>query len=348
MKTLLSIVGFLGIPFGLYLLLCTMRSAVTPWGWFWMLCYILFDLGFLWLGTQPRRAKIVLGIAGGLMVLAIGARSNSSRPTPSGILIRIPSGAPGPWSARLFEEADLAMLGFTVLSDFGVVRKPEHAVAGPLLRASYRRMRLDTDVEPIPSPLLPGLFGVSRGEEALAVVLNPPQTNEPAQRAVILLHGIGGALKLECYNLARQMTDAMVVCPDMGVAGDWTVDEAGRVFDQTIEYVRPRASVIYVVGLSSGAVGLEALLSRSSLGHVAGAVLVSGYEEARVDNLRRSQIPVLLIRGANDERTPHFDLHGQLATGEIRNEDLAGAAHYVFLEKETEVLDEIDEFCAAH
>lgn len=134
------------------------------------------------------------------MALAVGLRASSSRATPSGTLIRIPSGRPAPFSARLFKEADLAMLGFTILSDFGVVHDDEHLVAAPLLKASYRRMRLDPDFESIPSPIVPGLFGVARGEEPIALVLNPPQTNEPAQRAVILLHGIGGALKLECYR----------------------------------------------------------------------------------------------------------------------------------------------------
>lgn len=73
------------------------------------------------------------------------------------------------------------------------------------------------------------------------------------------------------------MTDTMVVCPNIGVSGDWTVEEVAPVFDSTIEYVRPRAQVIYIVGLSMGAVGIEALLSRSSLGHIAGVVM-SGYE----------------------------------------------------------------------
>lgn len=349
MKTLLSILGFVGVPVGIYLLVCTARCAVTPWAWFWLVCFIVFDLGFLWGGTNPPRARIALSIGAVLLVLGVGLRLTSARPTPSGMLIRLPTGAPGPISGRLFEEADLAMLGFTVLSDFGVVRGNEHAVAAPLLRSAYRRMRADTDFEPIPSPLVPGMFGKGRSATSLALVFNPPPAGERAQRAVILLHGIGGALKIECYLLARQMTDAMVVCPTVGISADWAVEEGSAVFAQALEYTEQRTVVTYVVGMSAGANGLQELLSRRALGHIAGAVMVSGYNEARFDALRASDIPILMLRGALDARTPRFDLHGQLGhTDHIRNEEIEGAGHYVFLERESEVLDQIDEFCAAH
>ena len=81
-------------------------------------------------------------------------------------------------------------------------------------------------------------------------------------------------------------------------------------------------------------------------GHVSGFVLLSGFDENYFDAIRRSEIPLLIIRGDQDSRTPPFRVEGVAQLGRIQNVELS-AGHYVLYEQEDDVLERIDSFCGA-
>jgi hypothetical protein len=345
-KGFLSILGLVGLLPGIYLTILTFRSAQTVWAWVWLVIYLALCVGAFLLQNEPRKARWVGGVGLGLLAAVLLLRGFRAGNNYFGRTATLPGDGTGRWLGRLFEESDLALLGFTALTDLGVVRKEEARAARPLLKAAYRTMRQDPDFQSVPTPLVASLVNLSGPGHIEAVLVNPPPPGEQSERTIVVLHGLGGALNLPCYLLARQLTNAFVVCPSVGVAADWGLDRGARVFEEVLTWVQPRSRSVCVVALSRATLGAQRLLARRMLGHVAGAVLVSGFDEDEFDAIRRSDIPLLLIRGTNDVRTPRFDLQGQFAhLAHVHTLELEGG-HYVFLEQQGEVLDQIDQFCA--
>ncbi|MBI5517156.1 MAG: alpha/beta hydrolase [Deltaproteobacteria bacterium] len=346
MKGFLSILGLVGLLPGVYLTILTFRSAQTVWAWVWLAIYLLLCIGAFLLQNEPRRARWVGGVGLGLLAAVILLRGLRAGDTYFGRTTTLPAGGTGRWLGRLVEESDLALLGFTAMTDFGVVRKEEALTARPLLRAAYRGMRADPDFRTVPTPLAASILNLSGPGHVEATLINPPAPGEQAERAIVVLHGLGGAVNLPCYLLARQLSNAFVVCPSVGVAADWGLDRGAQVFQEVLTWLTPQTRSVCVVALSAATVGAQRLLARNLLGHVSGAVLISGFNEEEFDAIRRSDIPLLMIRGTTDTRTPRFDLQGQFAhLAHVHALELEGG-HYVFLEQQGEVLDQIDQFCA--
>jgi pimeloyl-ACP methyl ester carboxylesterase len=343
MSVLFSIVGFLGIPVGAYLVSLCARGGVSAWGWAWMVVYILIDFAAFSAQGEPRRAKMLL--AAGLVILAgiVGIRNTRVHPTAEGTIVRLPSGSPGPWADRLAEDGDLGMMMFIAMSDFGGVRADDRRRAKPYMRAAYARMRRDTAYAPIPSPIVSNLLGDTSPSNLHTLILNP---QEQAPRAIIFLHGVGGSSKLPCYLMASRMPDAMILCPTIGMGGEWADDRGVEAWRTLLAYTRLHASSVYVIGHGYGGRGLLHLLGRNLLGHVSGAVLIAGFDENYFDSVRRSTIPLLIIRGDQDARTPPFQVEGVANLHLVQNIELP-AGHYVFYEQEDEVLERLDAFCGA-
>ena len=79
---------------------------------------------------------------------------------------------------------------------------------------------------------------------------------------------------------------------------------------------------------------------------MAGAVLLSGYDEEHFDALRHAGFPVLLIRGDHDQRTPAFILHNATQADSVHTLEVPGG-HFALVESPEAVLGAIDDFCAA-
>ncbi len=60
-----------------------------------------------------------------------------------------------------------------------------------------------------------------------------------------------------------------------------------------------------------------------------------------------SGIPILILRGEQDNRTPAFRVDGLAGLDRVRNLEMPGD-YFVFYEQEDVVLEEIDSFCGAH
>ncbi len=343
MAVLASILGLLGIPVGVYLASLCARGGVSAWAWGWLVVYVLLDVAAFSAQNNPRRARITLGAALALLALIAGVRHARVHPMPAGLTVMLPSEKPGPWIDRLGEDGDLGMMVFVVMGDFGGVRPDDRRRAKPYLRAAWARMRRDPEFAPIPSPLVSNILGRTSASNVHTLVLNPPQQAK-ASRAVIYLPGTGGSSKLPCYLLARRMPDAMIVCPTMGMGGEWANEAGEAAWGHVLTYTRNRAEMVYVIGEGYGGRGLLHLLSRDLLGHLSGAVLLAGYEEAYFDQVRRSSIPLLILRGDEDARTPAFRVEGVAGLERVQNVELA-AGHYVLYEQEDEVLERLDTFC---
>lgn len=343
MAVLFSILGLLGVPVSVYLLSLCIRGGVSLYGWAWMAAFIVLDLAALWAQSYPRRARIGAAIGAALIAGILGVRNAKSHPTQFGTTLVLPGGGAGPWIDRLADDADLGMMLFVAMTDFGGIRGEDARRAKPYVRSAWRRMRRDPDFAPVPSPIPSELLNASSPASAHVLVLNP---QERAARAVIFLHGTGGASKLPCYLLARRMPDAMILCPSVGLGGEWANERGEAIWTQTFNYARAHAAGVYVIGFGYGGRGMQHLLSHNFLGHLAGAVLLSGFEETYFEALRRSSIPLLIMRGDEDARTPPFRVEGVAGLERVRNVELPGG-YFVLYESEDAVLEEIDSFCGA-
>lgn len=346
MKSFLSILGLMGIPLGLYLASLLLRGGGTFWGWFGLVIFAAIDLGLFWLSTYPRRARWALGVGAGLLLTFVSLRQVRSFPTGSGALYRLPGEGAGSFLGRLADEMDLGMMSFVAFADVGATFRPDASRAKSYVRSAYRRMRQDPDFAPIPTPMLPTMLGMNSPTSFHALVFNPPPEGR-AGRSIVFLHGLGGAQKLPCWLLARRMPDALIVCPSVGLRGEWAHDEARPIFETAFEYARTRSNAVYVIGHDRGAVGLLHFMNRNLLGHANGVGMIAGFNENYFDAIRRSTIPILNIRGASDERTPRYQVEGLANAHLVRNYELPGGT-FVFYESEEAVLEHIDAFCGAH
>lgn len=346
MASFLSILGLLGMPVGVYLISLCVRGAVTPWAWAWMAVYVLLDLGCFWLVGSPRRARALLSLGAALLCAVVGLRHTHSHRTAHGANLRLPSEASGRWIGRLVEETDLGPMMVTAFGDFGAFPKDDVARARPYLKQDYRRMRGDPDFAPVPSTLGANMLGMSSPEGVETLVFNPPAEGR-APRAIIFLHGAGPLYKLPCWMLARRMPDALIVCPSVGLRGEWAHPDGVAAFQAVLSWTRQRSAAVYAVGWGTGGHGLQRLLNANALGHVSGMVLVSGYDENYFDDVRRSGLPILILRGEQDRRTPAFRVDGLAGLDRVRNLEMPGG-YFVFYEQEEVVQEEIDSFCGAH
>lgn len=347
MKGLFSILGLLAVLPGLYIFSLLVRGgAVTAWAWLWMLVYALVTLGLFWLQTEPRRAKILLAIGLTLTAITIGLRSRGAKTTPLGAQLTLPAGTPGRFINRLGVEADLGTMLFIAFSDVGAIHRESASRAWSHLRSLYRTMRVDSDYAPIPSPVASNILAMGSPDGFESLVFNPPAEGR-APRAIVYLHGYGGQMKLPCWMLARRMPDALVVCPTVGLRGEWALDSAQAIFSRSIDYARERSQAVYTVGQSSGGTGLLRFINRNLMGHIDGVVLISGFDENYYDDLRRSNIPVLILHGQNDARTPAFTVEGLANVNRVRNIEMPGG-EFLMYENQDQTLEEIDSFCGAH
>lgn len=347
MVALISIVGLLGLPVGAYLLSLCFRGGVSIWGWAWMAVYVLFDLAAFFFQNEPRRAKYCFGIGLALLAAIVGVRLSKTKPVPAGQIVRLPAGTPGPVVDRLVDERDLGMMLFVAMADFGGVRKDDYTRSKAYLRAAWKMMNLNTDYAPIPSPIPSNLLSLTSPTAIHTLVLNPAPEGQRARRSIVYLHGTGGSQKLPCYLLAQRMPDATILCPSVGLGGEWANERGEATFHAVLDYATPRSSAVYVVGQGYGGRGALHLLNRSLLGHIAGIVLLSGFDENYFDAVRRSDIPILILRGEEDARTPAFRVEGLAHLDRVHNVEVAGG-HYILYENEDAVLEEIDNFCGAH
>ncbi len=347
MKGLFSILGLLGMLPGLYILSLMVRGgAVTGWAWAWMLIYVLVTLGLFWLQTEIRRARFLLGFGLALLGIVVALRSRGALTTALGSQVTLPAGTPGRFINRLGEEADLGMMLYIAFSDVGAIHRDSAARARPSLRSLYRSMRVDTDYAAVPSPLPSNVLSMGSPDDFEALIFNPPPEGRAA-RSIVYLHGYGGQMKLPCWMLARRMPDALVVCPTVGLRGEWAHERAQAIFSRSIDYARQRSQAVYAVGQSSGATGLLHFINRRLVGHVDGVALISGFDENYYDDLRRASIPVLILHGQNDARTPPFRVEGLANVNRVRNIEMPGG-EFLLYEHQDECLEELDSFCGAH
>ncbi len=347
-KSFLTLVGFLLLPVALYALSLVVRGYATNAAWGWMLGAIALVLAMWFSANEPRRARYLAGAGIALIAVVALSRWNLSRTAGSrGVVLLLPAGTPAPLSARIGQEADIAMMLFVAMGDTGGIADDDYARGKRFVRAAWRRMARDRDYDPVPSVLVPQLLGSSTPARIPTLILNPPSEGQRAPRALLVLHGVGGAQKLPCWMMARRMPDAMVVCPAVGLGGEWGEESGMAMFDEVLAYVTLRSNAVYVIGMNYGARGVLHLLARRHLGHVAGAVLISGIDENNFDAIRRSNIPLMIVRGNQDARTAPFRLEGVGGLNRIHHVNIDGG-NLVFYEQEDAILAELDDFCGGH
>lgn len=299
------------VLFILSLLIC-LTSLVL-----WILCFTLpislefnimmFSLALiLWTFLAPKRLYKLPQWAGAIGILIFlgiisSALLDKNKYPLNGNFITSPREGSINAINRIIKEEDIVFLATRTLSLLlGLTPNESHGLLLPM-EASYEEMRKQEG--DYTSPLVASIIGLnnSNEHEALSFCGGECKKKEVAlSSAVIFLHGVGGNWSLICWTQARTVNNLgmLAVCPSLGPLGMWGSDSGEKIVSRTIENIKSKGiKRIYLSGISAGAVGV-AELAHKFQDQLDGVILLFGAHP----DIDRTEIPTLLIYGANDER----------------------------------------------
>jgi pimeloyl-ACP methyl ester carboxylesterase len=289
-------------PIGLLALLASF-IPITPSGMCYLIGIAVVAAGAV---TAPWRRSRFRGLTRtGILFLCLVAAvrlASGGRETDVS-LITLPGPRSSRWIDRLFHERDIGLVGQQVAFLTGIGLSPrEHDGLKPALEAAYAAM--DEAKATGSSPFMATYRGLQNPGAFDAVVIEPALERRPTRIAVVFLHGFAGNFAVQAWLVSRAAAriGAVTVCPSVGWRGDWWTDDGESTVRHTLDYLHARGvQRIYLAGLSNGSVGTCRLASRFS-SELAGLILISGADPEAPD----TDLPVLLLQGANDERMPAF------------------------------------------
>jgi|GEM_PF-6955935 len=199
----------------------------------------------------------------------------------------------------ILKERDLVLTMAGFLPFIGGISFSEAKGLVPELIKSYDEM--ESEQGSYSSLLFDSLVGMPYfvGSEILAFDAKNPSN---PKSAVIFLHGTGGNFALLCWMISKgsQSIGAATFCPSLSVLGNWGSETGRKMISELISDLRLKGTeYIYLVGLSSGAVGVGQIAG-SLANDLVGVGLLFGGHPA----IRTLKKPVLFIYGKYDERFP--------------------------------------------
>jgi pimeloyl-ACP methyl ester carboxylesterase len=310
MNSILLIFRFLlcltGIILALPLLIITVTAfqlPITNSGIGYLFGGLLLVLGLI-LAPLTRKNSLLLGISGTVLVVVIitvklifAQQSN----TQSIKMITLPQGKSSRWIGYLIDEQDSLIFGETLFHRIGGDSVNEHENITSTLFADYSKMRSDQRV--VASPFLNTYLNLQNPAHFDAVVIEP-EKNQPAEFAVVFLHGYMGNVTAQCWEIAQavKVFGAVTVCPSTDWTGAWWEPQGRAILQETFQYVRGRGiQKFYLGGFSNGGLSINRLASQlKGENGLAGLIFIDGIQEA--ETIRDTGLPVLVIQGTQDER----------------------------------------------
>lgn len=275
-------------------------GIVAPWspsGWFALGSAALVAVALCLREPGPRRGLLLVA---GLLFTILGAVRWLGSESGLVRMVTLPAGRPSRWTARIFDEQDVALVGARLLATRWPLSPDERDRLIPAMGAAYAELRKDDVVTP--SPVLDTLLGRQQPDAFDALVIEPREPAQPRpgpRTGVIFLHGYAGSHTLECWLVAKaaQAVGAVTVCPATGFSGHWTTPAGTAILRASITYLRQRGvRHVFLAGLSNGARGAS-LLSPSFAPALAGLMLISG---APSDG-SNAGLPTLVLHGSQDD-----------------------------------------------
>ncbi|BFM38224.1 alpha/beta hydrolase [Synechocystis sp. LKSZ1] len=316
-KSSLSIFGFfLFIPLLLLAGLAT-QIPVSVWGIGYLLGGLTLAFGLtlspwrtVWLATGTGALTLLL-----LTVTRVGL--GIWEPHPVLEMLTLPSGDSAPWLGYVIDEQDAVIFGETLFHQIGGSSAREHVGIAEALNADYSSLRQVQAV--MPSPVLDTYLGL-QGAEGFDTIFIKPEANSHPETAVVFLHGFGGNVTAQCWEISRAASrfGALTVCPSTGWQGQWWQPDGEASLRAALRYLTSERGIrnIYLGGFSNGGFGLNRLAPKlTDEKALRGLFFIDGI--AKSAEIRALGLPVLVIQGSQDERMPALEAHR--IVGEIGN-----------------------------
>ena len=302
--TLLSFLGvLLALPV-LVLVTFAFIMPVTVSGGFYLLGGLLVSVGLI-LAPWRSRAHYVLTLSGVVVILSVASvRVILTQKEASNLkVIVLPSEKRSRLLNTLIEEQDSLIFGERLMHLTGGVSPHEHEGIVSALSTVFREAKQANGV--FASPIVSTYLGLQKPDAFDAVVVEPTVEGS-AKVGVIFLHGFMGNVTVQCWQIAQAVEEvgALTVCPSTRWVGDWWQPDGEGIVRATFRYLRERGiQRIYMGGFSNGGSGVGRLVSTlMDESELSGLFFIAGARNA--GEVRETNLPVLVIQGANDERMP--------------------------------------------
>ncbi len=275
---------------------------VSPSGVMYLLCIGLLITGLIAAPLLPKQ-YVLLVLAGliGIILIACTRIFRTAQQTDSRIqMLALPDAANPLWINSVIDEQDTLIFGETIFHWIGGDSKNEHENLTDAFSKAYSEMRLQGAY---PSPVISTYLNLQRPNRFDAVFIEPEGT---ASFAVIFLHGYMGNDTAQCWEIAQSVKTlgGMTVCPSTEWTGQWWKPDGQAIIESTIEYLRQQGiKRFYLGGFSNGGFSIGRLASKwKDVPGLNGLILIDGFINGT--SVRESDLPVLIIEGAQDERVP--------------------------------------------
>lgn len=299
----------LGVVLGLPLLALIAFAFVTPIT-ISGVAYLIgcsFAVAGLLIAPWRRKYSFVITAVGFAVIVAIVivrlvlARDEGAAPNLR--MIVLPGGQATRWVDYLVDEQDSVIFGETALHLLGGVSPREHENIVPALYSAYSEFRAAKGV--FPSPVVTTYLNL-QGPAAFDALVIEPGNGQPAKFGVVFLHGFMGNVTIQCWRIAQaaQKLGAVTVCPSTDWVGNWSQPQGAAIVRATLLYLRERGiQRIYLGGFSNGGIGTSLLAPNvATEGDLSGLFFIAGATNGV--NIGKTNLPVLVIQGAQDERMP--------------------------------------------
>jgi hypothetical protein len=261
---------------------------------------LLIGIGLITPWFKKHAAYPVILVAPLLLLLGVaGARLLLTQGGPHLQMQTWPGNRNSRWLNRLIDEQDVSLFALRPLLLTGMVTGREMDGIWPAFSDPYREIRQREGLAP--SPFVSTYLGLQR-PSAFDVLFIPPETTEPADTAVIFLHGFAGNFTYQCWLFAQAVRAAgiLTVCPSTNWIGLWSRPNGAATVEATLAQLRQNGvRRFYLAGLSNGGVGASELAPHLAA-DLDGLILLSGL----LPGAEQVNVPVLIIHSRQDERMP--------------------------------------------
>lgn len=247
-------------------------------------------------GTAKRYLAIV-SVASVFCLIIFGILQNTIQPKEGRVY-----GTDQTDAARLsgiLQERDLVLTMARFLPFIGGLSFREAQGLIPSIIKSYDEMELEQGK--YSSLLIDSLAGLPHVLGSEVLTFNAKFQNNP-KSAVLFLHGTGGNFGLICWIISKgsQSIGAATYCPTLNLLGNWGSDKGRKIVADLIVELRSKGiEHLYLVGLSSGAVGVGRIAA--SLENEFDAVALLFGAHPAIKSFGKA---ILFMYGRNDERFP--------------------------------------------
>jgi pimeloyl-ACP methyl ester carboxylesterase len=305
LRYLLFLFGvILALPI-LAIIALSLGVPVTISGVGYLLGWALVSAGLIlvpWAGKNSI-SIIIIGVAAVALVASVRLILIWQEQDSNIRMVMLPQNTNTRWINTLLDEQDSLIVGEALFNLIGGDSPKEHEGIAPALQADYSEMRATQRV--FPSPFVSTYLGLETPAHFDVVVIEP-EINRPSAFALIFLHGYMGNVTAQCWEIAQAVKSfgAITVCPSTGWRGEWWLPQGQAMLRTTFEWLREQGiEKFYLGGFSNGGFSISRLAPgvKNEKG-LSGLILIDGIDNGA--GLKETQLPILILQGAQDERVP--------------------------------------------